>query len=113
VTTKAPPPGPSPSPPTSSLTPAFTKPFLTSACIASAPRSNPSPASVAYDFKTGQQIPKYPGINFTQQSIVFRAKGKIVNLILMIPGGGVPRASMLALATYTIFKSIDTLKDPT
>jgi hypothetical protein len=66
-----------------------------------------------YDFKQGQQIPKYPGVNFTQQSIVFRAKGKIVNFILMIPGDGVPKASMLALANYTISKPINTLKDPT
>jgi hypothetical protein len=66
-----------------------------------------------YDFRPDQQIPKYPGITFTQQSIVFRAKGKIVNFILMIPGDGVPKASMLALATYTISKPIDTLKDPT
>ena len=66
-----------------------------------------------YAFKPDQQILKYPGINFTQQAIVFRAKGKIVNFILVIPGGGVPKASMLALATYTISKPIDTLKDPT
>src|SRR5208337_270150 len=66
-----------------------------------------------YDFKPLQQIPKYPGVNFTQQSIVFRAKGKIVNFILMIPGDGVPKASMLALATYTVAKPIDALKDPT
>jgi hypothetical protein len=66
-----------------------------------------------YDFKQHQEIPKYPGVNFTQQSIVFRAKGKIVNFILMIPGDGVPKALMLALATYTISKPINTLKDPT
>ena len=66
-----------------------------------------------YAFKPDQQIPKYQGINFTQQAIVFRAKGKIVNFILVIPGDGVPKASMLALATYTISKPIDTLKDPT
>ena len=70
-------------------------------------------AAAYYDSRQDQQIPKYPGINFTQQSIVFRAKGKIVNFILMIPGDGVPKASMLALATYTISKPIDTLKDPT
>ena len=45
--------------------------------------------------------------------IVFRAKGKIVNLILMIPGDGIPKALMLALATYTISKPINSLKDPT
>jgi hypothetical protein len=65
-----------------------------------------------YDFKPRQQIPKYPGVNFTQQSIVFRAKGKIVNFILMIPGDGVPKASMMALATYAISKPINSLKDP-
>ena len=65
-----------------------------------------------YDLKQLQQIPKYPGVNFTQQSVVFRAKGKIVNFILMIPGGGVTKASMLALAAYTISKPINTLKDP-
>jgi len=64
------------------------------------------------DLKQHQQIPKYQGINFTQQSIVFRAKGKIVNFILMIPGDGVPKASMLALANFAISKPIDTLKDP-
>jgi hypothetical protein len=31
----------------------------------------------------------------------------------MIPGDGGPKASMLALATYTISKPIDRLKDPT
>jgi hypothetical protein len=66
-----------------------------------------------YDLKQGQQIPKYLGVNFTQQSIVFRTEGKIVNFILMIPGDGGPKASMLALATYTISKPIDRLKDPT
>ena len=65
-----------------------------------------------YDFKQHQEISKYPGVNFTQQSIVFRAKGKIVNFILMIPGDGVPKALMLALATYTSSKPIDALKDP-
>jgi len=65
-----------------------------------------------YDLRQHQQIPKYPGISFTQQSIVFRAKGKIVNFILMIPGDGVPKASMLALAAYTISKPINILKDP-
>jgi hypothetical protein len=65
-----------------------------------------------YDLKQDQQIPKYPGVNFTQQSIVFRAKGKIVNFILMVAGNGVPKASMLALATYTISRPINTLKDP-
>jgi hypothetical protein len=65
-----------------------------------------------YDLKQDQQIPKYQGVNFTQQAIVFRAKGKIVNFILMIPGDGVPKASMLALANFAISKPIDTLKDP-
>jgi len=53
------------------------------------------------------------GIYKTIFDIVFRAKGKIVNFILMIPGDGVPKALMLALATYTISKPINTLKDPT
>jgi hypothetical protein len=66
-----------------------------------------------YDFKKLQQIPKYPGVNFTQQSIVFRAKDKIVNFTIMIPGNGVPKASMLALANYAISKPINTLRDPT
>jgi len=65
-----------------------------------------------YDLKQQQQIPKYPGVNFTRQSIVFRAKGKIVNFILTIPGDGVTKASMLALANYTISKPINSLKDP-
>jgi hypothetical protein len=65
-----------------------------------------------YELRQDQEITKYPGVSFTQQSIVFRAKGKIVNFILMIPGKGVPKASMLALATYTISKPINTLKDP-
>jgi hypothetical protein len=65
-----------------------------------------------YDFRDNQQIPKYQDLNFTQQDIVFRAKGKIVNFSLMIPGKGVPKASMLALANYTISKPINTLKDP-
>jgi hypothetical protein len=65
-----------------------------------------------YDLKQHQQIPKYPNDTFTQQSIVFRAKGKIVNFILMIPGGGVAKASMLALANYAITKPLNTLKDP-
>jgi hypothetical protein len=30
----------------------------------------------------------------------------------MSPGNGVPKASMLALANYTISKPINTLKDP-
>jgi hypothetical protein len=65
-----------------------------------------------YELREQQEITKYPGVNFTQQSIVFRAKGKIVNFILMSPGNGVPKASMLALANYTISKPINTLKDP-
>ncbi len=65
-----------------------------------------------YGLREQQQIVKYPNINFTQQAIVFRAKGKIVNFILLIPGNAVPKASMLALATYTNSKPINTLKDP-
>ena len=69
-------------------------------------------AAAYYDFKQHQQIPQYAGINFTQQSIVFRAKGKIVSFIAMIPGDGVPKASMLALARSTASKPLNNLKDP-
>lgn len=65
-----------------------------------------------YDLKQHEQIPKYPGISYTQQSIVFRAKGKIVNFILLVPGSGVAKDKMLALANYAISKPLNTLKDP-
>ena len=65
-----------------------------------------------YGLRQNQQIPKYFDLTYTQQSIVFRAKGKIVNFTLLVPGNGVPKASMLALANYAISRPIEALKDP-
>jgi hypothetical protein len=65
-----------------------------------------------YEEKKNQQIPKFPGQNFTQQSLVFRAKGKIVSFIVMTPGDGVLKSALLALGALAISKPINTLKDP-
>jgi hypothetical protein len=65
-----------------------------------------------YDYRTGQNIPKDHTQAYTQQSIVFRAKGKIVSYIILTPKKGVPKAGVLALGTLTVAKPINTLKDP-
>jgi hypothetical protein len=51
--------------------------------------------------------------SYTQQSLVFRAKGKVISFIVMTPGAGVAKAALLSLGTLTISKPINTLKDPT
>jgi hypothetical protein len=65
-----------------------------------------------YDFKDHQQIPRFQGTNFTQQSIVFVAKGKLITYIIMTAGPGLPKSAVVSLGTLTISKPIDTLKDP-
>ena len=59
-----------------------------------------------------QQIPKYPGVMYSKQDLVFRGKGKIISYICMIPGNGVSRAAVLALGQLTLSKPINTLKNP-
>jgi hypothetical protein len=59
-----------------------------------------------------QQIAKYPNLGYTQQVLVFRAKGKIISYICMIPNSGVPKAKVLALGQLTLSKPINTLKNP-
>jgi len=65
-----------------------------------------------YEEKRNQQIPRFPGQEFTQQSLVFRAKGKIVSFIVMTPGNGLSKPAILALGGLAISKPINTLKDP-
>jgi hypothetical protein len=50
--------------------------------------------------------------SYTQQSLVFRGKGKIVSFMVMTPGAGLPKAALLSLGTLIISKPINTLKDP-
>jgi hypothetical protein len=66
-----------------------------------------------YVVKPNQNLPTDHTQSYTQQSLVFRAKGKIVSFIVMTPGAGVPKAALLSLGTLTIAKPINTLKDPT
>jgi hypothetical protein len=65
-----------------------------------------------YEERRDQQIPKYPGVRFTQQSVVFRAKGKLISLIVMLPGNGVPESSMMSFARLALSEPINTLKEP-
>jgi hypothetical protein len=65
-----------------------------------------------YDEKRNQQMPKYPGKRFTQQSVVIRAKGKVISLIVMTPEDGIAKAAVISLGTVTLSKPIGTLKDP-
>jgi len=65
-----------------------------------------------YAERDSQQIPRFPGQEFTQQSLVFRAKGKIVSFIVMTPGNGLPKSAILSLGALAISKPINTLKDP-
>jgi hypothetical protein len=59
-----------------------------------------------------QEIPRFPGVLFSKQVVVFRAKGKITSLVCTFQGNGVPKAAMLALANLTISRPINTLKNP-
>jgi hypothetical protein len=65
-----------------------------------------------YEERDNQQIPRFPGQEFTQQSLVFRAKGKILSFIVMTPGNGLPKSAILSLGALAISKPINTLKDP-
>jgi hypothetical protein len=65
-----------------------------------------------YSQRDNEQIAKFPGITFTQQSIVFRAKGKIISLIVTTAGTGLPKAAIQSLAALALSKPIDTLQDP-
>ncbi len=65
-----------------------------------------------YNEDDNQQYAKFPGITYTQQSIVFRAKGKIISLKVITAGNGVPKAALQSLATLALSKPIDTLLDP-
>jgi len=64
-----------------------------------------------YVAKPGQNIAKDHTNTYTQQSLVFRAKGKVVSFIVMTPGSGVPKDALLTLGTLTASKPIDSLKD--
>jgi hypothetical protein len=66
-----------------------------------------------YGIKPDQNLLTDHTQSYTQQSLVFRAKGKVVSFIVMTPGAGVPKAALLSLGTLTISKPINTLKDPT
>jgi hypothetical protein len=59
-----------------------------------------------------EQISKFPGVTYTQQSIVFRAKGKIISLILTTAGNGVPKEALQSLANLAASKPIENLLDP-
>jgi hypothetical protein len=73
----------------------------------------PDVGEAAYYDETGnQQFAKFPGTTYTQQSIVFRAKGKIISLRVMTSGGGVTKTAVQSLATLTLSKPIETLEDP-
>ena len=61
-----------------------------------------------YDQRNNQQIPSMPNKNFTQQSLVFRGKGKIVSFIVMLQGSGVPKAAILSLGALALSKPINT-----
>jgi hypothetical protein len=64
-----------------------------------------------YDESHHQQIPKYPGVVFSKQDVVFRAKGKIVSFVCTFQGNGVPKSTILALAQLALSKPINTLKN--
>lgn len=65
-----------------------------------------------YSFQDLQNVPSDPTQSYTKQSIVFRAKGKIVSFIIFLPGKGVPKTAVLALGKMTAAKPINTLKSP-
>jgi hypothetical protein len=65
-----------------------------------------------YSQTDNEQMPKFPGVTYTQQLIVFRAKGKIVSLMVTTPGTGIPKEALEALATLAASKPIETLLDP-
>jgi hypothetical protein len=55
-------------------------------------------------------FPKYPGINFAKQDLVFRAKGKITSFVCTFQGNGVPKSALLALGQLALSKPLNTLK---
>jgi hypothetical protein len=65
-----------------------------------------------YSQLDNEQIPKFPGVTYTQQRIVFRAKGRIVSLLVTTPGTGVPKEALESLANFVASKPLDTLIDP-
>jgi len=65
-----------------------------------------------YSQTDNEQFPKFPGVTYTQQSVVFRAKGKIISLLLTTPGAGVPKETLRSLATLAESKALETLFDP-
>ncbi len=65
-----------------------------------------------YSFLDGQNVPSDLTQSYTKQSIVFRAKGKIVSFIIMLPGKGLPKTAVIALGQVTAGKPINTLKSP-
>jgi hypothetical protein len=73
----------------------------------------PGLGTAAYYIEShGEQIPQYPNLGYTKQVLVFRAKGKIVSYICMIPNNGVGKTAVLALGQATLSKPINTLKNP-
>jgi hypothetical protein len=65
-----------------------------------------------YSFQDLQNVPSDLTQSYTKQSIVFRAKGKIVSFIIFLPGKGVPKTAVVALGQMTAAKPINTLKSP-
>lgn len=65
-----------------------------------------------YSERDNLQMPKFPGATYTQQSIVFRAKGRIVSLIVTTAGSGIPKESLESLANLVASKPLETLIDP-
>jgi len=65
-----------------------------------------------YSRRENQQMPKFPGVSFTQQSIVFRAKGRIVSLMMTTSGTGISKEALASLANLAASKPLDTLIDP-
>jgi hypothetical protein len=65
-----------------------------------------------YSETDNEQIPKFPGVTYTQQSVVFRAKGKIVSLTVTTAGSGIPKEALQALANLVVSKPLDSLVDP-
>jgi hypothetical protein len=66
-----------------------------------------------YSQQDNEQLPKFPGVTFTQQRIVFRAKGRIVSLLLTTAGSGIPKEALQSLANLVASKALDSLVDPT
>ena len=65
-----------------------------------------------YSQQGNEQMPKFPGVTYTQQRIVFRAKGRIVSLLVTTPGSGIPKEALESLANFVASKALDTLIDP-